>query len=347
MKMKGQKRIAHLLDDVALGGVTRALENFRHPDLNSDYRHEIVDVNSANHKADGKFDIGIVHFTMNWKKIPLLISLRASRRYNQLILVEHSYTEGFEQECVKKTNRFHRMLRLAYTLADTVVAVSKAQSDWMMTNRLCAPGKILVISQSRDCTGLQTIEPPLQRQGPLKIGAYGRFHEQKGFDLLLKAMAGIPPTVATLTLAGKGPQAHILKCLANGLPHVTLLNEFVSPDDFLPKFDCIAIPSRWEAFGLVGTEARSAARPLIAAYVDGLIGQIGNESFGHTTSDVESLRSAILKAAHAKDIPERGQTARTIAASEFHEMVRGWKTLLDSMTSDAVAPNASLSFAWR
>ena len=39
--------------------------------------------------------------------------------------------------------------------------------------------------------------------------------------------------------------------------------------------DAVIIPSRYEAFGLVATEARMAARPVIVADIDGLPEQVG------------------------------------------------------------------------
>ena len=324
---------SHIIDDRALGGVTRALKNFEHPEIKVVGEQTIADLQSGDWKTTSSNGVGIIHFTANWQKLLELASLRRSKAFSSLILIEHSYTDGFERNCVTSQKRFRLMLKLAYRLVDNVVAVSDSQRNWMLAADLAPAEKIIAIPQARDCSHLFDVEIARRRPGPLRIGAFGRFHEQKGFDLLIDAMADIPPHAAELRIAGYGDQAELLTAKAADLPNVKIEPAFDCPKQFLADVEIVAIPSRWEAFGLVGAEARAAARPIIAANIDGLRDQIGTHSWSHTPNDVDSLRRAILDAAVATDLHERGSAARQHVSREYPKMIEAWAALQAELTS--------------
>lgn len=326
--MPQARRIVHVLDDLAMGGVTRALKNFETADLAVLGTHETVDIRSHPVRATSRDDVAIVHFTANWKKLGWLLDLRLRGRFKKIILIEHTYTAGFEASEVEPTRRFHWMLRTAYKLVDQVIAVSNNQRDWILQHKLTPSTKVKAIPQSRRCDDLLKLAPIDRSKAPLKIGAFGRFHRQKGFDLLIQAMARVPAHVAQLKLAGEGPEFERLKQLATALPHVEIVDPFASPEAFLTSVDAVAIPSRWEAFGLVGTEARAAGRPIIAADIDGLADQLDGSGFSHAANSVPSIVKAIYKAANATDMPQRGIAARARAAGEFDAMVQRWRDVL-------------------
>jgi len=331
--MQTQARFTHILDDRALGGVTRALTNFEHPEITAIGVQDSIDLQSGNWSDCPRGSVGIIHFTANWRKLRELMALRASKSFASLVLIEHSYTEGFENHCVEHKARFRFMLSLAYRLVDRVVAVSESQRAWMVGAKLAPPAKIVAIPQARDCNHLFDVPIVRRRPGPLSIGAFGRFHEQKGFDLLIDAMADISPLTAELRIAGYGEHAHALKAKAAHLPHVSIEGAFECPKQFLSGLDTVAIPSRWEAFGLVGAEARAAGRPIIAADIDGLRDQISLHSWSHKAGDTKDITRAILEAAKATDLHERGQAARMHVGHEFYTMIKGWAALQAELAS--------------
>ncbi len=325
--MTAQALFTHIIDDHALGGVTRALKNFEHPEITAVGGQKVVDLQSDALKSQPSNSVAIIHFTANWRKLSKLIELRRSRTFSSIVLIEHSYTEGFEKNCVTAQNRFRLLLKLAYRLVDVVVAVSDNQRNWMIEAKLATAEKIIAIPQARNCSHLFDIDVARRRPGPLRIGAFGRFHEQKGFDLLLEAMAGVPAHAAELRIAGYGDQLDILQAKAANLPNVTIEPAFDCPKRFLSETDVVAIPSRWEAFGLVGAEARAAGRAIIAADIDGLRDQIGTHSWSYTANDVDALQCAILEAANANDLHKRGRAARSHVCREFPQMIEAWVTL--------------------
>ena len=326
--MTNSATVFHVLDDLAMGGVTRALRNFDHPNLAVFGEHRTVDIRNELVRAQRPDDVAIIHFTANWKKLGWLLDIKARGGFSRIILIEHTYTEGYERNKVEPKKRFRTMLRLAYRLVDTVVAVSNHQRNWILEHKLAPASKVVAIPQSRICDDLLSLPINAASEGPLQIRAFGRFHEQKGFDLLIEAMARIPANVAELKIAGTGPDEALLKQHAERLPHVEICEPFTSPDAFLSEADLVAIPSRWEAFGLVGTEARAAGRPILAARIDGLNDQLDAASFGHSPNSVASIVRAIYKAASVTNLPARGKAARSRAASEFDVMISNWSKLL-------------------
>ena len=340
--MMAQKRIVHILDDLAMGGVTRALKNFEAPELAGLGVHETVDIRIEAPRARSRDDIAIVHFTANWKKLGWLLDLRLRGRFSKVILIEHTYTAGFEASEVMPKKRFRRMLKTAYMLVDQVIAVSHNQRDWILRHKLAPAEKVIAIPQSRSCDHLLDLEPKQRAHGPLKVGAFERFHKQKGFDLLIEAMSRIPAELAHLKIAGEGPEINHLKMLAADLPHVEICDPFNAPDAFLSTVDVVAIPSRWEAFGLVGTEARAAGRPIIAAKIDGLADQLDESGFAHDVHDVSSLAKAIESAATATDLEQRSRAVRAKAMTEFAEMVRAWGVVLAGAEKQTPSLNLKL-----
>ena len=107
------------------------------------------------------------------------------------------------------------------------------------------------------------------------IGALGRLHVNKGFDILLQAAAllrerGMP---VKLQIAGDGPEAGTLRTLAARLglqaEDLTFTGWVTGPADYLAKLDLFVLPSRVEPFGLVVVEAMAAGVPVIASDIDG------------------------------------------------------------------------------
>ena len=327
--------ILHLIDDNGVGGVTRVLADHI-PRLGAGFTHRVVQVTPRG-RLPGRLaaDIVVVHFTLSWAKLPYLLALRARLGGAKLVLVEHSYTGAYECRCVRRVGRFRTMLRIAYRLADRVVAVSRGQAAWMTEARLVAPHRLVTIPQASDTAALDLLAPVARTAGPLRLGAYGRYAPQKGFDLLIAAMRLVPPTVATLELAGYGPDAAALQAQAADLPHVTVGGQIAGPTAFLARVDAVVVPSRWEAFGLVAAEARAAGRPVLAAAVDGLVEQI-EPAWGAvwTGEDPATVAQAIICLARS-DIAAMGQSARGSVASALTATVSRWADLLRSLEPQA------------
>lgn len=339
-------KIAHLLDDLALGGVTRNVETII-AQLGPRTHHERIAVAPTRRLPPIiDADVVVVHYTATWAKMPFLAILRAQRKSTPIVIVEHAYTAELERIFVPSTRRFRAMVRMAYGFADRVVAVSHGQADWIRGSGLVAPAKLTVIPSATDCSALfQIALPDFRPTGPLgrplRLGAYGRYARQKGFDVLIEAMRRLPEELASLTLAGLGPDEAALKTAARSMANIEVGGPVTDLGRFLASVDAIVVPSRWEAFGQVAAEARAAGRPVIASAIDGLVEQVRpTAGLLVPSEDPDALAAAILKLSQA-NLTAIGAAGRQSAVGHLEHNIACWRALLASLTAAPVAASGT------
>jgi glycosyltransferase involved in cell wall biosynthesis len=214
------RKIVHLLDDIALGGVTRLISSLI-PTLADEFDQQQLNLCTRFSLPPRiEADVILVHFTLGWTKLAFLFGLRLRAPRAALVVVEHTYTRGFENLNVPRRWRFRKLLRISYALADRIVCVSAGQRRWMLQAGLAAANKTFMIPCVLDLTPFAAIAEPSRQQGPMKLGAFGRFSRQKAYDTLIEAMRRVPPATAELALAGYGEDETALRAAAFGLPHV-------------------------------------------------------------------------------------------------------------------------------
>lgn len=131
--------------------------------------------------------------------------------------------------------------------------------------------------------------------GPV-IGTVGRLHRQKGFDILLRALAALPG--ANLVIVGDGPDRLELEALAAELgvaPRVRFEGWSDRPRDHLTAFDIFALPSRFEGFPLAILEAMLAGLPVVATRVGSVAEAVADGETGTLVApeDVTGLTEAL------------------------------------------------------
>lgn len=269
-----KQRIVHLIDDTTAGGVMRMLEHLATlPDLSSSTQQTIRQVKRTA-LSWGVFDADVIvcHIAPSWRSLPAFATLRAMHPQVRLIHVEHSYTRAFTAFNVPHKQRFFAMLRVTYSLFDRVVAVSRNQAEWMKERRLANADRLSVIHPEVDLSDFTCLPPP---SGEVRtIAAIGRLEPQKGFDILIKGFRRYTNPDARLVIFGDGSQRPLLEDLAAGDPRITFQGHAHDLIDAYSKVDVVAMPSRWEAYGIVAEEARAASRPIIVSNVDGLADRI-------------------------------------------------------------------------
>jgi glycosyltransferase involved in cell wall biosynthesis len=105
----------------------------------------------------------------------------------------------------------------------------------------------------------------------LVLLALSRLHQKKGLDILLAALAELPPRCVAW-IAGEGPIEGELKALAVALgvdSRVRFLGWRTDRGALLRAATVCVLPSRWEPFGTVMLEAWAAGTPLVAAASQG------------------------------------------------------------------------------
>ncbi len=148
------------------------------------------------------------------------------------------------------------------------------------------------------------------------IFAMGRLHENKAFDVLLKAVARIPD--AYLWLAGEGPLRAELEAMAEKLsikPRVRFLGWRNDTAALLSACDIFVCPSRHEPFGNVILEAWAQGAPMVATdnlgpgmLIDSMVNGVlvpvdDSQKMGQAIQDLlanDELRASIASAGHAE-----------------------------------------------
>ncbi|RZU31611.1 glycosyltransferase family 4 protein [Blastococcus saxobsidens] len=148
------------------------------------------------------------------------------------------------------------------------------------------------------------------------VVAVGRLHPQKGYDVLLEAVArwSVDPRVRPAPLvvvAGDGPSHDELATrVQRELLPVTLLGRRDDVADLLGAADLCVLPSRWEARSLTAQEALRAGTPLVATRVGGLPELLGDAAELVPAGDAVALAEAVVRvlcdSAHAAELAEAG-----------------------------------------
>lgn len=155
------------------------------------------------------------------------------------------------------------------------------------------PGSIRTIYNGIPDVEISPIPRPVS--GPLVV-AVGRLSRQKGFDVLLRALAEL--SGVSLLLIGDGPRRAELEQLRDSLglgERVRMIGWADDARPYLGSADVLAVPSRWEAFPLVIPEAMLAGLPVVATKVGSIDEAVmgGETGFLVDADDVEGLASAL------------------------------------------------------
>jgi len=172
-------------------------------------------------------------------------------------------------------------IRAAMHRADRVIAISAALADFVTQTEGVPAEKVTVIrygleprSYPPDAVAQAHTRLKLPLEVPV-VGFFGRLIAQKGVDVLLEAFTRLRPAHpdARLIIVGDGDQRDNLETQAAALGLETCVTFTGWVDDaavLMLGCDVIAMPSRWEGFGLVALEAMNARRPLVASQVSAL-----------------------------------------------------------------------------
>ena len=169
----------------------------------------------------------------------------------------------------------------------------------------------------------------LVASGNVALGlALGRLHPNKGFALLLEALA--KTREVRLAIAGDGPLRTALERLACDLgiaERVSFLGWREDVQELLANADFLVCPSLYEPLGNVVIEAWSAGLPVVATASDGPAGLIEDEVSGllvplpdQPGGGPRALARAIERLCRDHVLRARlGQTGRRVYETEFTE----------------------------
>ena len=152
----------------------------------------------------------------------------------------------------------------------------------------------------------------------VRIGALGRLHVSKAYDVLLEALAmlrgrGLPEL--ELVLGGQGPEGEALREQAEilGLTNVTFAGFIDRPADFLAGLHLYIQPSRREGFCIAMHEAMAAGLPVVVSDVGEMPHTVDSEAMGRVVpaEDARALAEALGELlTNPQDLAAMGEAAR-------------------------------------
>ena len=166
----------------------------------------------------------------------------------------------------------------------------------------------LPISVLSNFAELEVFPPRNEWRHPPVIGALGRLHPQKGFDILIQAAAILRDRGVSfrLVIGGEGEGRPKLESLIRDLDlgdRVDLAGWISPPGPFLAELDLFVVPSRYEPFGLVVIEAMAAGVPILASALEGPQEVLAGGRFGRLvkSEDPDALAAALHEALGQRD----------------------------------------------
>ena len=199
--------------------------------------------------------------------------------------------------------------RRFYARFDVVVCQSLDMRDDLVGRFTFPAVKAVIIHNPVDIERIRCLaaevssrdhEPPTcHSEAALHLVAAGRLSHQKGFDLLIEALALCDGKRPRLTLLGEGPLRPALEELAQqrGVAHRVRFAGFQkNPYPFFARADAFVLSSRYEGFPNVVLEALACGTSVIAMPCPGGVAEIAEVTGGvllASAIDAQSLSGAI------------------------------------------------------
>ncbi|MCZ6672272.1 MAG: glycosyltransferase [Verrucomicrobia bacterium] len=179
---------------------------------------------------------------------------------------------------VKTGSWREQLVRWSYYRARKVVAMSNGVREDVIRRYGIPPEQVVTIYNPIDLSEIaQLMQDPVdalgfgenaEREKHFQIIAAGALERQKGYDLLIKAVARLNHIPYQLSILGEGSQEKNLKKLAQDLrieDRVRFMGFQKNPYAWMARSDLFVLSSRWEGFGNVIVEAMACGVPVLAA----------------------------------------------------------------------------------
>ena len=158
------------------------------------------------------------------------------------------------------------LLRLLYPRANYVICQSEAMASDLCQNFSICRTRLVVLANP--IAKRISLAAPSHAGERRQLLAVGRLAHEKGFDLLLHAVAAVKVKLPDilLTILGVGPEEHRLKELRDKLN----LNEtvqfagYANPEDYYDRISVFVTSSRFEGMPNAMLEAAAAGLPIVS-----------------------------------------------------------------------------------
>jgi glycosyltransferase involved in cell wall biosynthesis len=231
------------------------------------------------------------------------------------------------------------LYRLLYRRADRVIcqthamAVDLAQELGLPEGRLAVLPNPVDVEEIRHSIGMN---PASQTAPGPHLLAVGRLSPEKGFDLLLRALASVRNDFpgASLLIAGAGPEDAALKTErhALGLDEAVRFAGYVArPWSLFPEATLFVLPSRHEGLPNALLEAAAAGLPIVTLPAcEGLVELLRGQPGVWLAPEIstEALATSLLAALHALRPGERFAHP-FVEAFRLDRAIQAYESLID------------------
>ena len=232
--------------------------------------------------------------------------------------------------------------RRFYGHFDTVVCQSRDMRDDLVANFSLPAVKAIVIHNPVDLERIRGLaaEPlvtGIERAGceeetrNINLVAAGRLAPQKGFDLLIDALALCNNPRFPLTILGEGPLCSELKKLAleKGVASQVCFAGFQkNPYPFLAQADAFVLSSRFEGFPNVVLEALACGTPVISTPALGGVREILEGVQGCVLAEAVSAEKLAKVIGNWKKAEQKPIVAEAVSPFSIHNIISQYQSVL-------------------
>ncbi len=221
-------------------------------------------------------------------------------------------------------NRLYELLQLhAFQSFGAIVSVSRPLAD-KLEQRGVPRDKVHIVQNAYDGSVARLPRDEARRLmqvtgNRFHIGWVGRLSEEKGADILLRAVASLTDLPVHLSIVGDGGERDALQRHAAALcigDRISWRGTVPDAARLYPAFDLFVLSSRTEGTPIVLFEAMAASVPIVATRVGGVPDVVSDaEAMLVPPNDPDSLAGAI-RAAH-----EQSGAAALLAARARHRLL--------------------------
>lgn len=211
-------------------------------------------------RALKEFDPDVV-LLGGWNQPAFWSGLRWARRHDRPVLL---WVESTARDERSGNRVLERLKRRAVAAAAGFLVPGRAAREYVES--LGVPAARVVVAPNAVDLSIFSIRPDRAARPECTFLYVGRLSHEKGADVLVKAFRDVP---GKLVVAGTGPQEQQVRALADErvefLGHV----ERERLPELYARADCLVLPSRSEAWGMVLNEGAAAGLPLVATEAAG------------------------------------------------------------------------------
>jgi len=218
--------------------------------------------------------------------------------------VLHLHGSGYDRYFETESETGKKLIRRFFRGADHVVVLGRHWQAFVIDRLGVVPQHVSIIYNGAP----EAARSEKLREGPPLIVSMGLVGERKGTDVLIAALAALPPSLEWRAVIGGDGEVERYRAMASarGLDQRVDFVGWVSEDEvglWLDRASIFALPSRAENQPVAILEAMARGLPVVATSVGAIPEQVADEQTGLLVppGEVEPLKAALLHLLESAD----------------------------------------------